>query len=266
MKNIVITGSSRGIGYGLAREFLKKGHRVCISGRNNNTLKSAAENLEKETSNNKISYEVCDVTTPDDIEKLWITASSHGNIDIWVNNAGMGQETKYLTELDKDKISQILEVNLKGLILCSRFALNKMREQGSGAIYNMEGFGSDGRKMKKMIVYGTTKNALRYFTRSLALESSETPVIVGAISPGMVVTELLTGPISENNATNREALKIFNILSDRVETVTPFLVKKMLGNKKNGKTFNWLNGRKVMIRFMKNMFIKRHVEGLPELS
>jgi len=123
----------------------------------------------------------------------------------------------------------------------------------------MEGFGSDGRKMKGMSIYGTTKSAVRYFTRSLALESADLPVIVGTISPGMVVTDLLVSPLSEDNAEKGQLLKIINILADHVETVTPFLVGKMLNNKKNGAAFHWLNGRKIMWRFIRNIFIKRQL-------
>ncbi len=264
MKNIVITGSSRGIGYGLAREFLIRGHRITLSGRNASSLKEAAEALSPESGNSKLGICECDVTKLADIKRLWETAAKHGAVDIWINNAGVGQGTRMLTELSGESIESILDTNIKGLINCCKIALENMLKQGSGAIYNMEGFGSDGRKMKNMTIYGTSKNAVRYFTQSLALETKGTPVVVGALSPGMVVTDLLTSPIKENTATNREAIKIFNILADRVETVTPYLVEKMLINTRNGTIISWLSSSKVMFRFMKNMFIKRRVEGLPD--
>lgn len=266
MKNIVITGSSRGIGYGLAKEFLKKGHRVTISGRNEESLKEAVSSLTKECSNSKIAYAVCNVTVRKEVKGLWEAAATYGSVDIWVNNAGLGQGAKPTVQISDEKIDSIIDTNIKGLISCCKIALEKMLEQGSGAIYNMEGFGSDGRKMKTMTIYGTSKYAVRYFTRSLALESKGTPVIVGAISPGMVVTDLLTSPLTEDNPVSKEALKIFHILADDVGTVTPFLVRKMLENKKNGAYYNWLNSGKVMKRFIRNIFIKRRVDGLPDIS
>jgi len=264
MKNIVITGSSRGIGFGMAVEFLKRGHRVTISGRDKKTLETAANILSKQFSKERVTAVPCDVSSISDIEKLWTEASRSGNIDIWINNAGIGQGTLPTIEIDVTQIDKIVDTNIKGVIFGSKIALKNMLIQGSGAIYNMEGFGSDGRKMKSMSLYGTSKYALRYFTRSLALEASGSPVIVGAISPGMVVTDLLIDPISSDKPINRQASKIFHILADRVETVTPWLVDKMLANKKNNALFNWLNSGKVMLRFLKNLFRKRKVEGIPE--
>ena len=264
MKNIVITGGSRGIGFGLAKEFLLAGHRVMISGRNENTLSEARKMLRSETNNPAIEFIVSDATRPDEMTRLWDAAAKYGPVEIWVNNAGLGQDTGMVHELDEEMISNILDVNIKGLILCSRMCVKKMEQQGFGALYNMAGFGSDGRKMSGMSVYGTTKNAVQYFTESLALETKNTPVIVGTISPGMVVTSMLTDPVKEDTASHREAVKIFHILADRVETVSPYLVAKMLNNKKNGADIRWLNSRKIMGRFMKNIFVKRKVEGIPE--
>lgn len=265
MKKIVITGSSRGIGYGLAREFMLRGHHVIISGRSAERLNSAREKLKTETGSNAVDIVVCDVTDPAAVQNLCDTASSNGKIDIWINNAGLGQGTKPFQELDPEVIWAILDINLKGMMAGCQAALAHMHSAGSGAIYNMEGFGSDGRKMKNMTVYGTTKYAVDYFTRSLALETKGTNVIIGALSPGMVVTDMLVGPVSTDTPINREAVKIFHILADQVEPVCRFLVDRILKNRKNGVVIKWLNGKKIMMRFMKNMIRKRRVEGLPDL-
>jgi len=266
MKNIVITGSSRGIGYGLAREFLKAGHRVMISGRNATTLEQACDRLRSETGTVYIDATVADVTRTSDIRKLWDHASRNGKVDIWINNAGVGQDTSLLIEMDEQMICSIIETNIKGLMLSCRVVAAQMSVQGSGAIYNMEGFGSDGRKMARMSAYGTSKNAVHYFTKVLAMETKKLPVLVGSISPGMVVTSMLTDPVMADKQVNREALKIFHILADTVETVTPFLVRKMISNRKHGASIRWLNSRKITGRFIRNLFIKRRVEGLPEIG
>lgn len=264
-KNIVITGSSRGIGYGLAREFLLAGHRVMLSGREEEALKDARARLESETGSQALDSAVCNVVSTEDLAKLWDRAASYGEVDLWINNAGIGQGTKPTVEIEPETIALILETNITGTVMGSRIALERMLVQGSGAIYNMEGFGSDGRKMKSMSIYGTSKCAVRYFTQSLALETAGTPVIAGSLSPGMVVTRLLTHPVSEDTPLNRQAIRIFNILSDRVETVTPFLVKEILKNDKNGRRIRWLTPGKLMARFIANLIVKRKVEGLPEL-
>lgn len=266
MKNIVITGGSRGIGYGLAREFLKAGHRVMISGREKETLVQAREQLQGETGNAQVDFTVADITRTKDISNLWDSAARNGKVDIWINNAGVGQDTSLLAEMEEEMISAIIETNIKGLMLCCKLVVNKMSAQGSGAIYNMEGFGSDGRKMKRMSVYGTSKNAVHYFTKVLGMETKELPLLVGSISPGMVVTSMLTDPVKADRNVNRDAIKIFHILADTVETVTPYLVKKMLTNKKHGASIRWLNSWKISGRFIGNLFVKRKVEGIPDLG
>lgn len=264
MKNIVITGGSRGIGFGLAKEFLAAGHRVMISGRKRESLERAREQLQDATGNSSIGFTVADVKRVDEIRNLWEQAAHHGKVDIWINNAGVGQDTSLLAEMKEEMISAIIETNIKGLMLCCKLVVNQMVLQGSGAIYNMEGFGSDGRKMKRMSVYGTSKNAVHYFTKVLVMETKELPLLVGSISPGMVVTSMLTDPVSTDKEVDREAIRVFHILADTVETVTPYLVKKMLGNKKHGASIRWLNSWKIMGRFIGNLFRKRRVEGLPE--
>lgn len=265
MKNIIITGSSRGIGYGLARECLKEGHRVMISGRNKKTLAEAKERLHAETGNAQVDFTVADITRTEDIQRLWDSAARNGKVDIWINNAGVGQDTSLLAKMEEAMISAIIDTNVKGLMLCCRLVVNQMAAQGSGALYNMEGFGSDGRKMKRMSVYGTSKNAVHYFTKVLGMETKELPVLVGSFSPGMVVTSMLTDPVQSDKEINRDAVKIFHILADRVETVTPYLVRKMMANKKHGASIRWLNSWKITGRFIGNLFVKRRVEGLPEV-
>ena len=79
-------------------------------------------------------------------------------------------------------------------------------------------------------IYGTSKYAVHYFTESLALEAKETPVIVGSLRPGMVVTDLLTERYKGRPEEWERAKKIFNIIADKVENVTPWLAKRMLAN------------------------------------
>lgn len=121
----------------------------------------------------------------------------------------------------------------------------------------MEGFGSDGRKMVKLIVYGTTKSALTYFTKSLVKETKDSDVLIGLISPGMVITDLFLKPEYDSIEEAKRFLKIANILADTVETVTPWLVQKMINNSKHGASFNWLNTGKVSGRFFSSLFKKR---------
>ena len=123
----------------------------------------------------------------------------------------------------------------------------------------MEGFGSDGRMMPKMTIYGTSKAALRYFTRSMAKEAEGTPVQIGALSPGMVVTDFILNSMEKGDPEEIERTKnIFNILGEKVETVAPFLVKGILRSTRNNDKIFYLNGRKVMWKFLKSNFKKNN--------
>jgi NAD(P)-dependent dehydrogenase (short-subunit alcohol dehydrogenase family) len=134
------------------------------------------------------------------------------------------------------------------------------QKPAGGAIYNMEGLGSDGRMIAGLIPYGTTKYALRYLTKGLAKEVEGTPVRMCHLSPGMVTTDLLVGDLEEMSATERaQRVKLINILADKVETVTPWLAARILANRKNGNHIAWLTGGKVAIRFLLAPFRKRSV-------
>jgi len=75
---------------------------------------------------------------------------------------------------------------------------------------------------------------------------------------------MLTGSLTTHPENNKEALKIFHILADRPEVVTPWLVSRIIGNHKHGAHIAWLTNKKIAGRFMGNMFKKRKVKGLPD--
>ncbi len=110
---------------------------------------------------------------------------------------------------------------------------------------------------EKMTLYGTTKSAVRYFTRSLAKEANKTPIIVGTLSPGMVVTDFLMKSITLDSAEAERNKKVFNILADEVDTVTKFLSQRILKNKTNNVHIAWLTKGKVIWRFARSPFAKR---------
>ena len=120
--------------------------------------------------------------------------------------------------------------------------------------------------MARMSRYGTSKNTVHYFTKVLAMETKALPVLVGSISPGMEVTSMLTDPVTADNKVTREAVKVFHTLAGTVETVTPFLARKIISNRKHVASIRWLNPLKITGRFIRNLFVKRRVEGLPDVG
>ena len=259
--NVVITGGSRGIGLGLAINFLKRNCNVTISGVNETRLQNTLAKLKKDFPNRRISGFISNITDRTEVERLCERAlKENGSIDIWVNNAGKGQNMEYSWNLDIETYTNIISTNVTGLMHGSLAVMNKMIKQGSGKIFNMEGFGSNGMIRPKMAVYGTTKQAVRYFTRALAREAENTKILVGTISPGMVITDFITEPLNQLSKEEREkTIKIFNILADRVETVTPFLVDRMLKTTTNGIRIEWLTKPKIFWRFLTASIFKRNV-------
>jgi NAD(P)-dependent dehydrogenase (short-subunit alcohol dehydrogenase family) len=258
MKAIVITGSTRGIGYGLADSFLALGCAVAISGRAQQAVDQAVAQLSAKHQSDHILGQPCDVTHLDQVQALWEAAKTRfGRVDIWINNAGIGHPLREMWRLSPDQIKDVMDTNLVGALYGAKVALTGMLDQGFGAIYNMEGMGSSGRVQRGMAVYGCSKAGLRYLTDALVEETRGTPVRVAAIRPGMVMTHLLTQHREEQPEEWERSKRIFNILADRVETVTPWLARRMLDNNKNGARISWSSTWKIMGRFLMAPFRKR---------
>jgi short-subunit dehydrogenase len=262
LKIVVITGSTRGIGYGLADSFLDLGCAVAISGRTQEAVDRAVAELSTKHSAERIVGCPCDVTNFEQVQGLWDTTRTHfARVDIWVNNAGLGQKQVRFWEVSTERIEAIVKANVLGTMYGSQVALLGMLEQGFGALYNVEGLGSGGPKVEGTSVYAASKAGLHYFDEMLAQELSDTAVIVGSLNPGMVITELVTGPYDGKPEEWERAKRIFNIIADRVETVTPWLAKQMLDNEKNGARISWTSTWKVGLRFLMSPFRKRDLFG-----
>ena len=252
MKNVVITGSTRGIGFAMASGFLQAGCNVTLSGRGEALPEETIASLSpfKE----KYIYVSCNVQEKASLQNLWdISAKQWGGIDIWINNAGQNAPHLFSWETDEPYTENVIKTNITGMIFGSQVAAAGMVKQGRGAIYSMEGLGSNNMIQIKTILYGTTKCALTYFMKGLAKELEGTGVIAGRLSPGMMLTDFITktpdGDESDVIA-DEKFKKLFNILADKPQTVAEFFVPKMLSNTKNDAHIEWLTNAKAAWRFM----------------
>jgi len=261
MKNVVITGSARGLGLEMAKNFRRNGFNVVISDINMDNLYKAEATLKKIKSKGKVQMEVCDVTKSKDLKMLAESAKKvFGGIDIWINNAGINQPDKPIWEVDDKTIDMLLDVDLRGAIIGSKVAMNIMLEQGCGAIYNVEGHGSNDNVILGLSIYGTSKRAVTYFTEALAkeVEIKKLPIKVGKLSPGIMITDFLTNSLGNDKISlNEKTKKVYNILGDYPDVIAEFLVDKMINNTKNNVKFEWLTNGKAAIRFMTSGFNKR---------
>lgn len=258
MKSVVITGSTRGIGYGMAEAFLAKSCRVFINGRSQETVDRACKTLSDQFGSDLVSGLAAEVSEAEEVEHLWEAAKEAlGEVDIWINNAGVGHDTLPFWELPAAEARKVIAVDVLGTIYGSQMAMRGMIEQGQGQIYNMEGFGSSGNIRSGMSIYGTSKAAVRYLTEAMAAETKESKVLIGSLSPGMVMTDLVLERFKDDPQALEKNKRIFNIIGDRVENVAPWLVERILSNEKHGVRINYLSRAKMFGRFLAAPFSKR---------
>jgi NAD(P)-dependent dehydrogenase (short-subunit alcohol dehydrogenase family) len=258
---IVITGSTRGLGLRMAREFLSRGCSVMVSGRTAKAVDSAAARLKGEVPEGAVRGHPCDAGDYGQVESLWTAAvGAMGGVDHWINNAGIGQAMAPMWELPPDEMDAVIRTDVLGVLYGARVAMRGMAAARKGMIWFMEGHGSDGRIMKGLSVYGAAKRSLRYAANALAVEAEGTGIRIGTLSPGIMITDFTLSRLNRNDAEEwKRTRAVFNILADTPETVAAFLVPRILAAKKNGTHIAWLTNRKIMMRFMTALFLKRSV-------
>ncbi|PON49867.1 Short-chain dehydrogenase/reductase [Trema orientale] len=257
-RNVVITGSTRGLGKALAREFLLSGDRVVIASRSPESVHATIRELEENLKEGVVTADgssrtnlrhakvvgiECDVCNPEDVQKLGKFAVRElGSIDIWINNAGTNKGFRPLLQFTDEDITQIVSTNLVGSLLCTREAMGIMTNQAKGGhIFNMDGAGSGGSSTPLTAAYGSTKCGLRQLQASLLKESKRSKVGVHTASPGMVLTDLL---LSGSTIQNKQ---MFNIICELPETVARTLVPRMRVVKGSGKAINYLTPPRILL-------------------
>jgi NAD(P)-dependent dehydrogenase (short-subunit alcohol dehydrogenase family) len=264
---IVITGSTRGLGFQLAREFLRRGCEVVVSGRTGTTVDAALSLLRAEFPQAAVHGIPCDVAEPRQVQALWDAAvKALGGVDHWINNAGIGQPTVPVWDLEPGLMEAVVRTDLLGVLYGARVAMRGMTAQPRapgtppGAIWFMEGHGSNGSIRSGMSVYGAAKRALRYVARALAVESKGTGVLVGALSPGIMVTDFTMKRLDRGDPLAWGRTKrVFNILADRPETVAAYFAPRILAARRSGTLIAWLTGPKILFRFLFAGIMRRKV-------
>ena len=262
MKTVVITGSARGFGYEMIKLFRKNNFNVVLCDISKNDLDIAETNLKGIKSNGNILSYVVDITKEEDVSNMISDViKNNKTIDIWINNAGVNQPNKAIWELDKATIDRLIDIDLKGTILCTKLIMPIMINQNGGQIFNVEGHGSNDAKIFGLSLYGTAKRAVTYFTETLAMEAEKmnTNVLVGKITPGIMITNFITTALGngEKIELDEKTKKVYNILGDYPETIAEFMVDKIINNKKNNVKFMWLTSGRAALRFMTAGFNKR---------
>ena len=191
-KTALVTGSSRGIGYALARGLLDAGCTVVLNGRDHDRLEHAAQQLHRDTGG-RVMPVAFDVTSSQHVARgVAEAAQVTGSIDILVNNAGVQHRTPFLEFADADW-QRLLDTNLTSAFLVSREVARTMAQRGTGKIVNICSLQSEVTR-PGIAAYSATKGALKMLTKGMCADLAPHGIQVNGIGPGYFDTEL-TAPL-----------------------------------------------------------------------
>ncbi len=179
MKNVLITGGSRGIGAACVKLFAEKGYKVFFT---YNKSEAAAVSLAKETGATPI---FCDLAVTENVEAAVVKV---GEVDILINNAGVSH-VGLISDISEEEYRYLMAVNTDAPFFLSRAVLPHMIRKQSGAIVNVSSmWGAVGASCE--VAYSTSKAALIGFTKALAKEVGPSGVRVNCILPGVIDTDM----------------------------------------------------------------------------
>jgi len=183
MRNVIITGASRGIGAAIAREFAKMGDRVFIIYEKS---KDKAEELASEIGGFAFC---CDVSKKDQVDAVRDEFKKLGfSADVIINNAGISQ-IKMFSDITEDDWDRVMDVNMKGTFLVTQSFLPDLISKKKGKIINISSiWGETGASCE--VHYSASKSAMIGFTKALAKELGLSGICVNAVCPGVIETEM----------------------------------------------------------------------------
>ena len=185
-KTAIVTGGTKGIGFGIARALVTAGVNVCVSARSRKEIDEAL--LALSSLGGGVTGIVADVRNCSQVQALFeLTESQFGGIDILVNNAGIGL-FQSVEEMSAEDFRAVLETNLIGVFYCCHEAIPMMRKRGGGYIINISSLAGVNAH-PKMAAYNASKFGLNGFSEALMQEVRHDGIKVSYIMPGSVNTE-----------------------------------------------------------------------------
>jgi len=265
-RNVVITGGANGVGYAYADSFMKRGHNVVICDvRDPSAAVAALEQKHSGPGVGKVLGCVTDVSKVESVMELGAFAKENlGTIHYWINNACINGGRRPMSTLPTQTLEAVVNVNLVGVLLCTKVALDILQAQPgvTSHVFNTVGSGVKGGGTPGYAAYGATKRGLPQLTDSLVKELTDGvpgfdvpkpagDVRVHTISPGMVFTKLLL-----DDSTPELRKFPFGVLAAQPEEVGEDLVPKILATTGQGTAVEFLTTDKVLTKFY-----QKFVEG-----
>lgn len=188
-KVAVITGGGTGIGRGTAIVFAREGAKVMITGRREEPLKETVELINSK--GGTAAYTMTDVSKAEEVKRLFaVTEHVFGKIDILYNNAavfiGNGKD---ISELEENEWDALMDVDLKGPFLCSKYVIPYLRKNKGGSIIHCSSISAH-IGQKKHVSYNIAKGGIEMMTKCMALDFAEDNIRVNCVCPAWVRPDL----------------------------------------------------------------------------
>lgn len=196
-KVVLITGSTRGIGFAIAEEFVKEGAKVVVCGSKLENATKAVEEIKKDLNVNDDYLLPVGINMKDtsDIKRVVdAIINKWGRIDVLINNAGITSNVSLLDSTDEE-FREMFDINFFGVVSLTREVVKYMKDNGGSIINTSSMVGTYGGRNQS--AYASSKFAINGLTKSLAKELGMYNIRVNAVSPGVVGTDMVRENVSE---------------------------------------------------------------------
>lgn len=186
-KVALITGAGAGLGRAIAICFAGEGAHVFVTDRDGDSAETVAAEIVE--AGGQASALAADITKLEDVKAMAeAVESAFGRLDILVNNAGVSRRGDFKDLSDEDW-AEVVDVNLQGVVRCTREAMGLLKASGKASVVNLASI-MEGRHIRQISPYSTTKAAVAALSRSLAVECAPMGIRVNYLCPGYVETAL----------------------------------------------------------------------------
>ncbi|MXP26758.1 glucose 1-dehydrogenase [Altererythrobacter indicus] len=224
-KVAIVTGGASGIGEAVSRDLSGRGAQVVVADFNEEGVRALVDELSQRSGVEARAFKV-DVSKPDEVEAMvGFTIKEFGQLDLAVNNAGIGGKSAPMGEIDPDDWHKVLNVNLHGVFYGMRYQIPAMLKSGGGSIVNMASIlGAVG--WRGSAAYVASKHAVTGITQTAALEYSSKGIRVNAVGPGFIKTPLIETSMSDEAHAGLVGMHPIGRLGtpDEVAAITNFLL------------------------------------------